>query len=63
MDHPLELGIDAVGDVTVDASGTLLRESEVIRDVVAKAVLPDQMGVDFIGGSPPSTHCRTDRPR
>ncbi|HEY5109300.1 MAG TPA: LLM class flavin-dependent oxidoreductase [Acidimicrobiales bacterium] len=49
MDHPLELGIDTFGDVTVDASGTPLSEAEVIRNVVDEAVLADQVGIDFIG--------------
>ena len=49
MDHPLELGIDTFGDVTVDASGTPLHESDVIRNVVDEAVLADQVGVDFFG--------------
>jgi len=45
----LELGIDTFGDVTVDDDGHPLSEPEVIRNVVAEAVLADSVGVDFIG--------------
>ncbi len=45
----LELGLDTFGDVTVAADGTLKPQAEVIRDVVAEAVLADEVGVDFIG--------------
>ncbi len=45
----LELGLDTFGDVTVAANGTLKPQAEVIRDVVAEAVLADEVGVDFIG--------------
>ena len=45
----LELGLDTFGDVTVDADGRRLSESEVIRNVVEEAVLADRLGLDFIG--------------
>jgi len=45
----LELGIDTFGDVTVDGDGRTLSEPEVIRHVVAEAVLAESVGVDFIG--------------
>jgi probable LLM family oxidoreductase len=45
----LEFGLDTFGDVTVDASGTLLSQAEVIRNVVDEAVLADQLGIDAIG--------------
>jgi probable LLM family oxidoreductase len=45
----LELGIDTFGDVTVDAEGLVVPQSQVIRNVVEEAVLADQLGLDFIG--------------
>lgn len=45
----LELGLDTFGDVTVDGSGERLSYAQVIRNVVAQAVLADAVGVDFIG--------------
>jgi probable LLM family oxidoreductase len=43
----LELGLDTFGDVTADTTGTQLTQAQVIRDVVAEAVLADQLGIDF----------------
>jgi probable LLM family oxidoreductase len=45
----VELGLDTFGDVTRDAAGRVKRADEVLRDVVAEAVVADQAGVDFIG--------------
>src|SRR5690349_2609146 len=45
----VELGLDTFGDVTRDADGRRLTDAEVIRNVVAEAVLADRLGVDFIG--------------
>src|SRR5215210_1643197 len=45
----LELGLDTFGDVTRDATGQPLSQAQVIRNVVAEAVLADQLGIDFIG--------------
>ncbi len=45
----LELGLDTFGDVTVDADGARLPDGQVIRNVVAQAVLADRVGVDFFG--------------
>ena len=45
----LELGLDTFGDVTRGADGELLSHAQVIRNVVAEAVLADELGVDFIG--------------
>ncbi|HEU4324396.1 MAG TPA: LLM class flavin-dependent oxidoreductase [Roseiflexaceae bacterium] len=45
----LELGLDTFGDVTRSADGQPLPHAQVIRDVVAEAVLADKVGVDFIG--------------
>lgn len=51
--HPaaeVQLGLDTFGDVTVDAhTGERLTHDQVIRNVVAEAVLADQVGVDAIG--------------
>ncbi len=49
MDGQLELGLDTFGDVTVDRDGRRLSDAQVIRNVVAEAVLADRIGVDFIG--------------
>ncbi|WP_435770588.1 LLM class flavin-dependent oxidoreductase [Nocardioides sp. SYSU DS0651] len=46
----IQLGLDTFGDVTVDAdSGVRLPHHQVVRNVVAEAVLADQVGVDAIG--------------
>ena len=43
------LGLDTFGDVTVDAHGHLTSHAHTLRDVVAEAVLAEQVGVDAIG--------------
>ena len=48
FDH-VEFGLDTFGDATVDASGTPLSHAQVLRNVVAEAVLADELGIDFIG--------------
>src|SRR6185436_17206635 len=45
----LELGLDTFGDVTVSPDGQALSQAQVIRNVVAEAVLADELGIDFIG--------------
>jgi probable LLM family oxidoreductase len=45
----LELGLDTFGDVTVDASGKALPHAQVLRNIVAEAVLADQLGLKFFG--------------
>jgi probable LLM family oxidoreductase len=45
----LQLGLDTFGDVTYDADGRLLPQAQVIRNVIAEAVLADELGLDFIG--------------
>jgi probable LLM family oxidoreductase len=45
----LEMGLDSFGDVTTGADGRLLPHAQVIRDVIAEAVLAEEAGVDFIG--------------
>src|SRR5215203_5609408 len=49
MTTQLQLGLDTFGDVTVDADGRPLPYAQVIRNVVAEAVLADELGLDFIG--------------
>ena len=48
FDH-VEFGLDTFGDATVDASGAPLSHAQVLRNVVAEAVLADELGIDFIG--------------
>ena len=50
MSGQLEFAIDTFGDVTVGASGKLLSQAQVIRNVVAEGVLADQVGLDFFRG-------------
>jgi probable LLM family oxidoreductase len=49
MPPELEFGLDTFGDVTVDADGKRLSGADVIRNVVAQAVLADELGVDAFG--------------
>src|SRR3712207_2849478 len=49
MDTQLELGLDTFGDVGRAADGQPLPQAQVIREVVAEAILADEVGVDFIG--------------
>jgi probable LLM family oxidoreductase len=49
MAQHLELGLDTFGDVTSDADGRLLPHAQVIRNVIAEAVLADELGIDFFG--------------
>ncbi|GAB2508013.1 LLM class flavin-dependent oxidoreductase [Paramicrobacterium agarici] len=44
-----QFGIDTFGDVTVTDAGERTPGHQVIRDVVAEAVLADQVGIDAIG--------------
>lgn len=45
---PLELGLDTFGDVTAGPDGSPKDMATVLREVVAEAVLADQVGVDSI---------------
>jgi probable LLM family oxidoreductase len=45
----LELGLDTFGDVTLGAGGKPLTQAEVLRNVVAEAVLADELGLAFFG--------------
>lgn len=49
MKPHLELGLDTFGDVTRGVDGHPQPQAQVIRDVVAEAVLADELGVDFFG--------------
>jgi probable LLM family oxidoreductase len=49
MATQLELGLDTFGDVTYDVDGRPLPHARVIRNVVAEAVLADNLGLDFFG--------------
>jgi probable LLM family oxidoreductase len=49
MAQQLELGLDTFGDVTVDNTGKPESDAQVIRNVIAQAVLADSVGIDFIG--------------
>ncbi len=45
----IELGLDTFGDVTLGADGRPLSHAQVLRHVVAEAVLADQVGVACFG--------------
>ncbi|MGE0704670.1 MAG: LLM class flavin-dependent oxidoreductase, partial [Vicinamibacterales bacterium] len=49
MSAPIELGLDTFGDVTLDANGQPLPHAHVLRNVVAEAVLADEVGLHFFG--------------
>ncbi|UOQ56558.1 LLM class flavin-dependent oxidoreductase [Leucobacter allii] len=46
--HPVHLGLDTFGDVTLAPDGGRSSHAQVIRDVVEQAVLADGLGVDAI---------------
>src|SRR5450432_1708430 len=45
----LEFGLDTFGDITTGPDGRLLSHAQVIRNVIAQAVLADELGVDCFG--------------
>src|SRR3546814_10874781 len=45
----VKLGLDTFGDVTVDLQGERLPHAQVLRNVLAEAVLADEVGVDAFG--------------
>jgi probable LLM family oxidoreductase len=45
----VEFGLDTFGDVTEGPSGDLESHAQVVRNVVAEAVLADEVDVDFFG--------------
>ena len=46
---PIELGLETFGDVTIDGNGRLMSQAQALRDVVAEAILAEQVGVDCFG--------------
>ena len=44
-----EFGLDTFGDVTFDADGSSVAQPQVLRNVVAEAVLAEEVGLDFFG--------------
>src|SRR5258708_28841733 len=49
MSEPFQLGLDTFGDVTVAANGTTSSQASTLRDVLAEAVLADELGIDAFG--------------
>jgi len=47
--HPIELGLDTFGDVTIGTDGVPLAQAEVLRHVLDEGVLADQLGLAFFG--------------
>ncbi len=45
----LEMGLDTFGDVVVDSDGRPVTQAQALRNVVAEAVLAEQVGVDSFG--------------
>ena len=44
-----QIGLDTFGDVTAESDGTLRTQAEVLRDVLAEAILADDLGLDAFG--------------
>jgi probable LLM family oxidoreductase len=49
MTERFELGLDTFGDTTVASDGTLKSQASVLRDVLAQAILADDLGIDAFG--------------
>ncbi len=49
MSSGIELGLDTFGDITLDANGQPRAHAQVLRDVIAEAVLADRVGLHFFG--------------
>ena len=49
MPSAIELGLDTFGDVTRDRDGQVRSQAQALRDVVAEAVLAEDVGVDCFG--------------
>lgn len=49
MNQHVQFGLGTFGDVSVDESGSLLSQAQVIRNVVAEGVLADELGIDYFG--------------
>jgi len=49
MPFDFQLGLDTFGDVTVNPDGAMQSQAQALRDVVAQAVLAEQVGIDCFG--------------
>jgi probable LLM family oxidoreductase len=49
MPRAIELGLDTFGDVTFGPDGRLQSQAQSLRDVIAEAVLAEEVGVDCFG--------------
>ena len=49
MAAAIEFGMDTFGDLTHDLAGQPVSHAQVVRDVIAEAVLADQVGLDYAG--------------
>jgi probable LLM family oxidoreductase len=49
MPPQIDFGLDTFGDLTRSADGTPLTHAQVIRDVIAEAVLADELGIHCFG--------------
>ncbi|MFO0708586.1 MAG: LLM class flavin-dependent oxidoreductase [Sandaracinus sp.] len=49
MSAPFEIGLDTFGDRPTLPDGTLASHAQALREVVAQAVLADEVGLDFVG--------------
>jgi alkanesulfonate monooxygenase SsuD/methylene tetrahydromethanopterin reductase-like flavin-dependent oxidoreductase (luciferase family) len=49
MPGNISFGLDTFGDVTVGPDGELRSQAEVIREVIAQAVLADSLGIEAFG--------------
>ncbi len=49
MADAVQFGLDTFGDVTVGLDDSPVSQAQVIRNLVAEAVLADDLGIDFIG--------------
>jgi len=49
MAAAIEFGMDTFGDLTHDLAGQPVSHAQVVRDVIAEAVLADQAGLDYAG--------------
>ena len=45
----LEMGVDTFGDVSLDGDGRLVTQARALRNVVAEAVLAEEVGLDSFG--------------
>ncbi|MCT9933430.1 LLM class flavin-dependent oxidoreductase [Planotetraspora sp. A-T 1434] len=48
-EHPIVIGVDSFGDMTLDSDGTMFSQPQNIRALVAEGVLSEESGIDFFG--------------